>query len=77
MLTQKDIDWLIDSMKRFFPTREESMQKFDQVMEKLDKFVGEIQTKRQEQIMHQGNHDRVDNRLERLEKKVNLPPFVD
>ncbi len=43
----------------------------------LDKTFGEVKSMREVQEIHQGDHDRMNNRLERLEKKVNLPPFVD
>ena len=77
LLTKPDIDWLIDSMKIVFPTKEESTDKFDKVMQKLDKFVGDIEAKRETQELHQSQHDRADKRLERVENKLHLPPLVD
>lgn len=76
-LTLADINWLIDSMKLVFPTKAESTDKLDLINEKLDTFIGEIKTKREEQTLHSGNHDRIDKRLERLEKNANLLPLAD
>lgn len=42
LLTQGDINWLIDSMKLIFPTRNETITKLDTVNSKLDMFIGEI-----------------------------------
>lgn len=36
----------------------------DEVMTKLDKFVGEIQSYREEQTLHQGQHDEIKGTLE-------------
>lgn len=77
LLTKADINWLIDSMKLVFPTKEESTRKFDRVMEKLDTFVGELRTKRTEQTLHDGDHERIDQRLTRLEKRAGLSPVAD
>lgn len=43
----------------------------------LDKTFGEVKAMRETQQMHHGDHNRIDSRLDRLEKKANLPPFVD
>lgn len=76
-LTLADIDWLIDSMKLVFPTRVETVKKLDEVSTKLDTFVGEIKTKREEQTLHDDSHQRFDKRLTRLEKNAHLTPFAD
>jgi hypothetical protein len=76
-LTKPDIDWLIDSMKRVFPTKEEATIKYDKLMGKLDKFIGDMQTKRNEQTLHVGDHTRIDKRLARLEKHAHIPQFAD
>lgn len=77
LLTKPDIDWLIGSMKLVFPTKEESTEKYDNVMKKLDTFIGEVKARREEQTLHAGDHDRIDRRVSRVEKKLNLPPLVD
>ena len=56
MLTKGDIDWLIDSMKLIFATRDETIKKLDMVNEKLDTFIGDIKSKREEQTLHTGDH---------------------
>jgi len=77
ILTKIDIDWLIDSMKVVFPTKEETTVKYDKVMEKLDKFVGDMKYKREAQELHTGDHQRIDKRVTRVESHLNLPPFAD
>ncbi len=72
LLTKADIDWLIYSMKLVFPTKEESTKKFDKVMKKLDTFVGEIKARREEQTIHQGQHENIAERIEQVEKKLNI-----
>jgi hypothetical protein len=59
-------------------------EKIDLMYEKLDKFVGDIQDKRDEQELHVGLHDKQDERLDRhhqrlskLEKSANLPVVID
>lgn len=71
-LTLADINWLIDSMKLVFPTKEESTKKFDKVMEKLDYFVGEIKVRREEQTLHQGQHEEIAEHMQKVQKKLNI-----
>ncbi len=71
-LTQSDIDWLIHSMKIVFPTKEESTEKFDAVMKKLDTFVGEIQKRRDEQDIHAGDHRRITDRFDRIDGHLHI-----
>ena len=73
-LTLADINWLIDSMKLVFPTKEESTEKYNKVMEKLDSFVGDIKSKREEQDLHSGQHQTINNRLDTIEKTVGISP---
>jgi len=77
MLTKGDIDWLIDSMKLIFATRDETIKKLDMVNEKLDTFIGDIKSKREEQTLHTGDHQRIDLRISRLEKHAKLMPLAD
>ena len=44
--------------------------KFDKVMTVLDKFVGEIKAYREEQVLHQLQHDRIEKRIKILERPV-------
>lgn len=71
-LTLADINWLIDSMKLVFPTKEDSTEKFDKVMQKLDKFVGDIETKREEQTLHSDQHKTMNDRLHTVEKHISI-----
>lgn len=48
------------------PTKEEFFGR-------MDKLSGEIEKVRQEQTLHAGDHQRIDHRLSRLEKKPDLP----
>lgn len=72
-LTLSDIEWLVNSLKREFPTKEEFEKYTTQVLKKLDKFVGDIEDKREEQTLHDNDHQRIDQRLNRVEKHLNLP----
>ena len=45
---------------------------FDQRMDALTK---EIQDMREEQTLHQGQHEEIVDRLDRLEKQTGLPPI--
>lgn len=72
-LTLADINWLIDSMKLVFPTRDETIKRLDEVSIKLDKFVGDIKTKREEQTLHQGKHEEIEERVSVIEKHLHLP----
>lgn len=77
MLTKGDIDWLIDSMKRQFASKDELQTLKSDIFEKLDKFLGDIKAKREEQTLHTGDHQRIDLRISRLEKHVKLMPLAD
>lgn len=52
-------------------------EKIDKMYTELDKFIGEIQARRQEQTLHQGQHDRLDERIKKVEKKLNIVPLAD
>lgn len=77
ILSKVDIDWLIESIKIVFPTKDESIKKMNEINNKLDTFIGEIKARREEQILHDGSHQRVDKRLIRLENHAHLQPIVD
>ena len=66
------------------PTKEEFDKKMEYVMklptkehfdERMDRLSGEIQDKRDEQILHQGQHDEIIERLETIEQKVGIQPL--
>ncbi|MBI5619972.1 hypothetical protein HY950_03350 [Candidatus Gottesmanbacteria bacterium] len=94
ILTSIDIASLINAMKLVFPTREEVRQMVkdetkhlpskDDFFTRMDKLSGEIQKVRDEQTLHQGQHDEINTKLERHDKRIlrtehalKLPPFAD
>lgn len=48
-------------------------QKIDAVYTKLDSFIGDIKARREEDALHQQDHDRLNERVDRLEKHADLP----
>ena len=76
MLSQSDKKYIEEAIKntieplekqvKLLPTKEH----FDQ---RMDELSGEIQDKREEQVLHQGQHDEIVEHLDLLEKHVNLP----
>jgi hypothetical protein len=78
-LTYADIQWF---KSEFIPSLADEVEKrlekkLDDVSTKLDTFIGEIKTSREEQTLHTGEHTKVETRLFRLEKNAHLPPIVD
>lgn len=45
----------------------------DHFDKRMDELMGEVQTMRDEQTLHQGQHDKITERLDRVEKHSNLP----
>ncbi len=75
MLTKADIDWL---KSEFVPAVSNAVQKglakkLDSISTKLDKFTGDIQAKREEQTLHQGKHEDLEERVTTIEKHLHLP----
>lgn len=75
MLTKSDIDWLKSDL---VPALADAVQKklerkLDNINTKLDKFVGDIQSKREEQTLHDGKHDDIEERVTTIEKHLHLP----
>ncbi len=75
MLTKVDIDWL---KAELVPALADAVQKklekkLDEINTKLDQFVGDIQSKREEQTIHQGKHDDLEERVGKIEKHLHLP----
>ena len=65
MLTKADIDWLKSEL---VPALASAVQKglkrkLDDISTKLDKFVGDIKAKREEQALHQGKHENIEERV--------------
>ena len=74
MLTKSDIDWL---KSEFMPdlvieVKKALSEKLDAIDTKLDKFVGEIQKRRDEDTVHSGDHSRINDRLEVVEKHLKI-----
>ena len=74
MLTKSDTAWLKSELVPALADEVEHRlkKKLDDVSIKLDKFVGEIQKRRQEQTLHQGQHRRINDRLDKIEKRLNF-----
>jgi len=75
MLTKVDIDWLKSEL---VPALADAVQKklekkLDDISTKLDKFVGDIQAKREEQTLHQGKHENLEERVTTIEKHLHIP----
>ena len=49
----------------------------DKIMTTVDKIAGDMHTLRQEQTLHMHTHDRIDERVTRLEKHTKLIPLAD
>ena len=76
VLSLADINWLIDYMKLVFPTKEETTHKLDTVYTKLDSFITEIKTRREEDMLHTKQHNDIDERLEIVEKHLHITPSL-
>ena len=49
----------------------------DKIFTHIDAVLKEIIAMREEQAAHLGQHERIDNRLERDENHTGLPPYAD
>ena len=45
----------------------------DRILTSVDKLVGEIQAKREEQTLHEGKHEEIEERVSTIEKHLHLP----
>lgn len=86
ILNAADITGLINAMKRIFPTREDvekivedslnAKMKFfptrDEFFTRMDELYGEIQKMREEQTLHAGQHQQINDRLDTLETKTGV-----
>jgi hypothetical protein len=86
MLTQTDLKWLETTfLPKLADTVKDKLKKpLDDISTKLDKFVGDIEDKRETQELHTGQHTNIDDRLNRhhtrlstLERTNKLPVVVD
>jgi len=86
MLTKGDINWL---KSEFIPeviqeVKKEFSSKIDTMNTKLDTFIGEIKTRREEDTLHQGDHDEIQEklghhsrRLSTIEKRLQISTVID
>ena len=77
MLTKSDIDWL---KGEFLLTLADTVKKdlsgkIDSMNTKLDTFIGEIKARREEQTLHDNQHEELDRRVARTEKSLHLQPL--
>lgn len=75
MLTKADIDWL---KAEFLPGLADAVEKrlgskLDAVNTKLDTFIGEISSRREEQTLHEGKHEDLEERVTRIERTLKIP----
>jgi maltodextrin utilization protein YvdJ len=79
MLTNQDLDWLESTFlpKLADTVKDKLKDKLDEISTKLDKFVGDVKTKREEQTLHNGDHQRIDKRVTRIESHLHLQSLVD
>lgn len=78
MLTKSDIDWL---KSEFMPdlvtgVKKALSEKLDAIDTKLDTFVGEIQKRRDEQDIHAGDHRRITDRFEKIDRHLHISTAV-
>lgn len=87
LLNPSDIAALISAMKIVFPTREDLGKMIDEkltekirfvptkelFLARMDKLSGEIKAYRDEQTLHQGQHEEIVERVQKVEKKLNIP----
>ena len=73
---QKFKNELWEVEQKFEDKLEKTFRKYrDDTLKGLDKVMGELETIRQEQTIHNAQHDRIDERLDRLEEHTELPPI--
>jgi hypothetical protein len=79
MLTKKDIEWLKAELSPHIVNDvvKQLGEKIDKMYTKLDLFIGDIQTKRTEQTLHAGQHRKINDRLDVVEKRLNITPKFD
>lgn len=75
MLTKADIDWFKSEL---VPTLADAVQKklekkLNDINTKLDTFVGDIRAKREEQTLHEGKHENLEERVATIEKHLHIP----
>lgn len=86
VLIPADLTALINKMKVVFPTRDEVEKIVDEKLDakikllptkdefftRMDKLSGEIQKVRDEQVVHAGDHSRITDRFELIDKHLGI-----
>jgi predicted nuclease with TOPRIM domain len=89
MITDNDVNKLKtifatkDDLKAFatkddlkaFATKDDLKTSHEKVMDKLDVIAKELQDFRDEQTLHQGQHDEINERLDRIDEKLGFDPL--
>lgn len=70
--TKDELHLEINRVREEMVTKNEFSNLVDGVYTKLDKVLGEVKDIRQEQRMHQGQHDRISNRVDNVETRVDI-----
>ena len=60
-----------------FPTKDEMNEKFDQVLTAIDGLAKSVKDMKEEQVFNIAAHDRFEERITRVEKKINLNPVTN
>ena len=73
MLTQDDHQEIRKIVKEELDEKIEFLPSKAHFDKRMDELTREVQTVRDEQTLHQGQHDEITDHLERLDKHTNLP----
>lgn len=71
-LTEKDIDEIEKRLSSVFATKEEFVGYKDQILNKLDEFLGEIKDGREEQTLLSHRVSDHEDRIEKIEGKLRV-----
>ncbi len=84
MLTQKDIEEIERILDKKFDEKFKFLPTKDEFFDRMDKLSGEIKAMREESTIHTGSHSHItdqlenhDQRLSKVEKRLNIPANVD
>lgn len=74
MLTQNDIHEIEEIVDTKLDAKIKNLPTKDDFFTRMDQLSGQIQAVREEQTLHQRQHDEIDERIDRVEKKLQLSP---
>jgi hypothetical protein len=75
MLTPKDKQFLEDAIDQKLNEKIKRLPSIEHFDTRMDELMGEITKVRDEQTLHQGQHDTIDERMDRVENKLGLDPL--